>query len=84
MLFFGERSNTASQTFNGNNTSHMTGNLYFAGGEVDYSGSYAGQNGCTQIVADKVDWTGNASFSIDCAAYGMNPIPAVTLVKLAE
>jgi Flp pilus assembly protein TadG len=84
MLFFGERSNTASQTFNGNNTSHLTGNLYFAGGTVGYSGSYAGQNGCTQIVADKVDWTGNSSFSINCSSYGMSPIPAVTVAKLAE
>jgi len=76
MLFFGDRSNTATQTFNGSNTSHLTGNLYFAGGTVAYAGNFAGTNGCTQIVADKVDWTGNSTFSADCSAYGMGTIPA--------
>jgi Flp pilus assembly protein TadG len=84
MLFFGERTNTASHLFNGNNSSHMTGNLYFAGGTVGYSGSFSGQNGCTQIVADQVDWTGNSSFSIDCSTYGMSPIPTSTTAKLSE
>lgn len=84
MLLFGDRTNTITQKFNGNASSHLTGNIYFKAGTVQYNGNFSGLNGCTQVVADKVDWTGNTSFNVDCTAYGMTPIPAAYAVKLSE
>lgn len=76
MVMMGERSAAISAKINGNNSSHITGNIYFKSGDIDYQGSYSGVGGCTQLVADTVNWTGNAGFSVDCSAYGMSPIPA--------
>jgi Flp pilus assembly protein TadG len=84
VLFFGDRSGTGINTFNGNNTSHLTGDLYFPSEEVDYLGNYSGINGCTQIIADTVQWTGNSTIGVNCAAMGMVNIPARQAVKLVE
>ena len=84
MLFFGDRENTQKQTFNGDASSSMTGNIYFKSGEIDYLGNFSGANGCTHVVADRVQWSGSAAFSADCTAKGMADIPAFYLVKLAE
>jgi hypothetical protein len=85
ILFFGDPNATSgSATFNGDNSSHLTGDLYFPKEPVSYQGNYSGLNGCTQIVADTVQWTGSATISVDCAAAGMNAIPARQAVKVVE
>lgn len=84
MLFFGDRNMTGTIKINGNSSSHLTGAIYFKGATVQYLGNYSGDNGCTYVVADKVDWSGNSSFNVDCTAYGMLPIPAAYTVKLSE
>jgi hypothetical protein len=84
MLFFGDRSNTGTQKFNGNNTSHLTGAIYFKKAAIQYNGNYSGLNGCTYVVGDTVSWSGNSTFNVDCTTYGMLPIPAAYSVKLSE
>lgn len=84
ILFFGDRAGSGANTFNGDNTSHLTGDLYFPSQEVDYLGNYTGINGCTQIVADTVYWSGNSTIGVNCAAQGMQNIPARQAVKLVE
>lgn len=84
MLFFGDRSGTGNNTFNGTASSQLTGAIYFPTEAVNYLGNFSGQQGCTQIVADTVQWSGNTSISVDCTNYGMTAIPAMSLVKLVE
>jgi Flp pilus assembly protein TadG len=85
ILFFGDRASSgATYSFNGTADSVMTGALYFPTETVSYNGDFAGANGCTQIVADKVAWSGNASFNVNCSGYGMSPIPALQAVKLVS
>ena len=85
ILFFGDPTATSgSNVFNGNATSNLTGDIYFPTQSVTYQGNFSGSGGCTQIVADTVQWTGNATVSVNCAAYGMSPIPARQAVKLVE
>jgi hypothetical protein len=85
ILFFGDRSDsTGINKFNGTADSLMTGSIYFASQEIDYLGNFSGSGGCTQVVGDKVQWTGNTSISVDCSAYGISNIAALTLVKLTE
>jgi Flp pilus assembly protein TadG len=85
MLFFGDPAATSgANSFNGDNSSHLTGDLYFPHQSVSYSGNYSGANGCTQVVADTVQWTGSSTISVDCAAAGMTAIPARQAVKVVE
>jgi len=85
MLFFGDpAATTGAVTFNGDNTSHLTGDLYFPHQSVSYLGNYSGANGCTQVVADTVSWTGSSTISVNCAAAGMTAIPARQAVKVVE
>jgi Flp pilus assembly protein TadG len=82
ILFFGDRSTSGQNKFNGDASSKMTGAIYFAGGEVDYQGNFSGLNGCTQVIGDTVEWTGSTSISVDCSAYGMRDLPVQGRVKL--
>jgi len=85
ILFFGDPSATSGlNTFNGDGSSSLTGDLYFPTQSVAYNGNFSGANGCMQIVADTVTWTGNATVSVNCSAYGMNAIPARQAVKMVE
>lgn len=85
ILFFGDRNATSgSNTFNGDASSKLTGDLYFPTQHVSYLGNFSGINGCTQIIADTVQWSGNATVGVNCAAQGMQNIPARQAVKLVE
>jgi hypothetical protein len=84
VLFFGDRNGTGSNIFDGTATSHLTGDLYFPSEQVTYQGNYTGINGCTQVIADTVTWIGNSTISVNCAAMGMQNIPARQAVKLVE
>lgn len=84
VLFFGGRTSTGSVTFNGTADSKMTGALYFPSRDVQYNGNFSGLNGCTQIVARTVTWSGSTTISADCEDYGVRPIPVLSLVKLTE
>jgi hypothetical protein len=84
MLFFGDPLNhDGSNKFNGTADSKLTGAIYFPSQAVEYLGNFSGLNGCTQVVANTVEWTGNATVSVDCSAHGMETIPVTTTVQLA-
>ena len=85
ILFFGDPGATGGlNKFNGDGTSLLTGDLYFPTQQVTYQGNFSGKNGCVQVVADTVQWTGNATIAVDCSAQGMAKIPARQAVKLVE
>ncbi|MEI9422071.1 pilus assembly protein TadG-related protein [Mesorhizobium sp. Cs1299R1N1] len=85
MLFYGDRTGTAAQsTFNGTATSLLTGAIYFPKQQVNYLGNFSGNNGCTQIVADTIQWSGNSTINQDCSSLGMKDIPAAASVAIVE
>lgn len=85
VLFFGDRNGSGSNTFNGNNTSSLTGDIYFPTQQVSYLGNFSGAGGgCTHIIADTVSWSGSTTLSVNCANQGMKNIPARQSVKLVE
>jgi Flp pilus assembly protein TadG len=85
ILFFGDRSMpSAKQTINGDASSMMTGALYFPSQEVDLLGNFSGLNGCMQVVADTIYYTGSSTFTDDCSATGMKTIRAAGNVTLVE
>lgn len=85
VLFYGDRTGTAAQsTFNGTANSLLTGAIYFPRQQVNYLGNFSGQNGCTQVVADTIQWSGNSTISQDCTSLGMKDIPAAQSVAVVE
>ncbi|CDX40499.1 conserved hypothetical protein [Mesorhizobium sp. SOD10] len=85
VLFYGDRTGTAAQsTFNGTATSLLTGAIYFPRQRVNYLGNFSGQNGCTQVVADTIQWSGNSTIKQDCSSLGMKDIPAAQSVAVVE
>jgi Flp pilus assembly protein TadG len=85
MLVFADKMNSAASghKFNGTASSKMTGTIYSPSQDVNYLGNFSGQNGCTQIVAKTVQWNGNTSMAINCAAFGMQNIPITSIVALS-
>jgi Flp pilus assembly protein TadG len=59
MLFIGNGSGT--QKINGNNGSFYDGAMYFPNGLAQFSGSSNGMYNCAMVVANFVDFAGNAS-----------------------
>ncbi|TPI12523.1 hypothetical protein FJW06_17025 [Mesorhizobium sp. B4-1-3] len=85
VLFYGDRSgSSASSTFNGTATSLLTGAIYFPKQQVNYLGNFSGVNGCTQVVADTIQWSGNSTINQDCSSLGMKDIPAAQSVAVVE
>jgi len=85
VLMYGDRTNVGGQnTFNGTADSLLTGALYFARQQINYLGNFSGTGGCTQIVADTIQWSGNTTINQDCTSLGMRDLPAATSVALVE
>ena len=85
IVMFGDRNNTwASNTLNGNNSSLFTGAVYIPTGEVRFLGNFAGNNGCMQLVADNIYYTGNGVFSTNCTDVPVKTINTPGTVSLAE
>jgi Flp pilus assembly protein TadG len=85
MVFFGDRTDLGGiNVFNGTAASLITGAIYFPSQQVQWLGNFTGQNGCTQVVADTVQLSGNTVFNVDCTAQNMTSLPGVQLIKLAE
>ena len=85
VLFYGDRNGTSAKSnFNGTATSSLTGAIYFPRQEVDYLGNFSGKNGCTQVVADTIQWSGSSTINQNCSSLGMKDIPAAQSVAVVE
>lgn len=84
VLFFGDRQGGGASTFNGTAQSRMTGAVYLPGQAVQYLGNFSGQDGCLQVVARTVEWSGSTRVAADCTAHGMRSLPVLHLVRLTE
>ncbi|TIS77057.1 MAG: hypothetical protein E5X00_16245, partial [Mesorhizobium sp.] len=85
VLFYGDRTGTStSSTFNGTASSLLTGAIYFPKQQVNYLGNFSGANGCTQVVADTIQWSGNSTINQNCSSLGLQDIPAAPSVAIVE
>jgi Flp pilus assembly protein TadG len=85
ILMYGDRTAAmATQKINGTATSVMTGALYFPTQQVQVLGNFTGANGCMQVVADEIYYSGNSSFATNCSAYGIQNISSPGTVSLVE
>ena len=68
--------------FNGGATQNIGGAIYVSKGAVNYSGGANSTTGCTQLIADKIKFSGNSNFAINCKGSGTKPLGiAATLVE---
>ena len=85
LAMFGDRNNAfATQKLNGNSTSKITGAVYFPTMELDFQGNWTGNNGCMQLVADVIYYTGNGTFTNDCSGTGIKPALVPGQLALVE
>ena len=85
IVLFGDRNMTAGTSFklNGGSTQVFGGAVYLPRGAVQFAGGAASTNGCLQMVADTIAFTGNANFAINCKGYGTKPLGSST-AQLSE
>lgn len=70
---------------NGDSTNKITGVVYFPSQQVTYNGNGTGTATCTQFVAKRIYWSGNAgvnNFTANCDMNGMRTIAAPLKVRL--
>ena len=85
LLFYGDRTQAfATNTINGNSYSQLTGAIYFPSQQVKFLGNFGGANGCLQVVADQIYYTGSATFSSNCTGTGLGTIQVPGSVTLVE
>jgi len=72
IVLFGDRNMPQGTVFKltGGGTQNWTGAIYLPRANLTFAGGTTGGNGCTQIVADTVTFTGNSNLSLSCAGAG--------------
>lgn len=87
LTFFGSRTATGlTHQVNGNAGSIVEGAVYFPASHIQFSGNSktSGGGGCTQVIGNTVELTGNSSLRSTCAASGTRDLLANRFVRLVE
>jgi hypothetical protein len=71
---------------NGNSGSVVEGAVYFPTSHVQFSGNSktSGGGGCTQVIGNTVELTGNSSLRSTCESSGTRDLLANRFVRLVE
>jgi hypothetical protein len=78
LLFVADRKNTAESRFNGGSAQDLFGGIYLPKQSVQFNGNATSASSCLSLVADTINWTGNASVAIKSCEGGS------TRVRLLE
>lgn len=86
LLFFASRDGTnLDHKINGTAGSRTQGAIYAPTTSMEVSGnSTTGSGGCTQVVAYKINFTGNSGLGSDCSSAGTRDIKVNESVRLVE
>jgi hypothetical protein len=85
ILFYGDREQEDQvHKFNGTANSSLVGALYFPSQSVEVLGDFGGSNGCTQIVALTITFSGSTDYSSDCTGTGIEDITLAGRAMLVE
>jgi hypothetical protein len=85
ILFFGRDAGATNQV-SGTTGSVMTGAVYMPNSAITYTGNQTTKNGCLQIIADTVRFTGNSNLTLGSECTGAGTTDALTgqIVKIVE
>jgi hypothetical protein len=87
LTFFGTRSGTGlTHQVNGTSGSVVEGAVYFAASHIEFSGNSktSGGGGCTQVIGNTVELTGNSTLRSSCEASGTRDLLANRFIRLVE
>lgn len=84
ILFFGSRTNAATQHINGSAASVMQGAIYMPASNLLFNGNSATTGGCTQVIGRTVTFSGNSSLGSSCENAGTRRIETNETVALVE
>jgi hypothetical protein len=86
ILLFGDRDATSETIrINGNASTTLKGAVYFPTGNLNFTGSSSASDGCTQVIANTIEFTGNSGIRSSCEGAGIEAIRAGdSLVRLFE
>jgi hypothetical protein len=85
LVFFGDRdTQPESIKITGTSGSVVQGAVYFPTGDLEYTGSSAATNGCTQIIANTILFTGNSGVKSSCEGVGTRSFALAGRVKVVE
>jgi hypothetical protein len=80
IVIFGDRNMPVGTVFKmtGGDTQRFGGAIYLPKAALNYAGGSSASNGCTQIVADTLNWSGNSKLSLNCKDSATKPIGSNT------
>ena len=80
MVIYADRKMPVGTAFklNGGSTEYFGGAVYVPKAALTFTGGANSNGGCTQIVADSVDFAGNANLAVNCSGFGTQPIGSAT------
>ena len=87
IVLYGDPADGAlSQKLNGGSSTSFTGAIYFPKADVQFSGSNGTPSspGCTLLVANTVEFTGNSFFGSDCSSLGLSSPATAQVVLIVE
>lgn len=85
VVFFQDTETNTDNKFLGGSTMNITGALYFPAGEVSFTGgNEIGGATCTQIVANTIEFQGNAVVNSTCAGTGVQTITTTWTYRLVQ
>lgn len=75
ILFFGDDdANLEAIKINGNASSVLQGAVYFQTGNLLFTGSSSATDGCTQLIANTIEFSGNSGIRSSCDSAGVREI----------
>lgn len=84
MLFFGDRDDRVEHEILGNAGATIRGAVYTPNSNVTYTGSATSTGGCTQIIGNRVTFTGSSKLGTKCDLVGTKDIVTGERVRLVE
>jgi Flp pilus assembly protein TadG len=80
IVFFGDRNMSVGTSFklNGGGSQTFGGAVYLPKADLTFTGGATSNNGCTQIIADTITFSGNSNLAINCGSYGTKPLGSAT------
>jgi len=76
IAFFQDRDaptdDVSANKFNGSSTMNIQGAIYIPNQEVQFSGGNVSGGGCTRIVANTIEFTGNSNVGSNCTGFGFD------------
>jgi Flp pilus assembly protein TadG len=76
IVMFGDRNMPVGTSFNlnGGTSQYLGGAIYFPSGALTFGGGTATSTTCTQLIADTIEFVGNAGLAINCKDYSTRAV----------